>query len=146
MPKLAQCKNRRSQAMNEFATAVWPRIHIGLNVLSQRVHVRVTNLKHELRCGENDYFLLMAYLAFAKPSDKNEIALTIDIQVIEGTLKVVSDLCFENGEILANGPSAQIAITKGNRVSPDLLNEWFDQFERFLNDVEERIVSAAMDL
>ena len=132
--------------MNDFATSIWPRLHSLLSKFAILVNGHVPNLKHDLSCTENDHFLLRAYLSFLKSPAGDELAITIDAQVIDGKLSMSSDLCFEGGLILATGPAAKFSLAKDKAESARQVDEWLDKFETFLNDIEDRALAVAANL
>ena len=72
--------------------------------------------------------------------------MTIDVSAAGGQLKIDSDLCFDDGEIVAAGPVAQVTLGTDEELLEAAVHDWLLAFEQFLVDVEATTVRAASRL
>ena len=57
-----------------------------------------------------------------------------------------SDICADDGQLLAKGPSAAIALFDDHSAAVIAINQWMSSFERFLLENYSMIAAAAFEL
>lgn len=124
----------------------WFRLHPVLERLADKVVESNAGLTYAVGRSENDTFLLRAYLSFCTHGDGDEIAITVDVKADHNLLTVISDICADDGFIVATGPSLSVACQAYQPGSSDELDAWFNEFEQFLRDTEVQILKMASDL
>lgn len=94
----------------------------------------------------NDAFLLRAFLTLKKHAQGEELAVCVDVRHINELLAIDSDVCLDDGTIIAEGPSAELPWSEGESNCADGIGDWFREFERFLHDNEPAVSNAAARL
>ena len=128
--------------MNSIADALWLRLHAILKIFAHRLAATNPRLVSDLGRTANEAFLLRGYLALRRHVADDEIAITIDVQSNGQQLTLESDICTNEGAMIATGPSAVIPLA-GGQVSVDAgLHNWLREFEQFLQENERAVASA----
>ena len=131
--------------MNALSEILFSRLRPILASFADRVLLANPTLIHDLGSTQNDAFLLRAYLSFRAHDDGDEISVTIDIRFDAGVLRVESDACRDNGEIVAAGPTAMIPWKEDQSIPNADLSNWLDQLDQFLREIEAKIVQATLE-
>ena len=85
----------------------------------------------------NDFFLLRAFIAYA--SENDELSISVDIQSCNDGVIITSDICLENGEIIAEGPTMNLGKLSNEKVITINLKKWESLFKKFIFDNSEKI-------
>ena len=94
----------------------------------------------------NDAFFLMAYLAFRKHNDGDDIAIAANVILANGQLTVTTDVCYGEGTILAIGPSVTFTMADVKAITANAFNAWLAEFEDFLRSKEVDVLRVASEL
>jgi hypothetical protein len=125
---------------------LWLRLHAALSAFSGKVAMIDPSLICDLGRTKNDAFPLRAYLAFRRSVGTEEVAITVDVQSDVKRMMIESDVCKDDGTMLAAGPSTEIQLSQDDQGIQHALDGWVREFERFLSASETEIVSAASRL
>lgn len=128
--------------MTTVTDVLWSRLHIALMEFADKLVIMDPTLIRSLGHTENDVFLLRGYLALRRRADGDEVAITVDVQFDGHRLTVVSDVCADDGRIIATGPSIEVPLSDIQTKAEAVLNDWLCDFQRFLRE-NERVVAAA---
>ena len=127
---------------------IWTtRLSRNLDAFAKEVVERYNFIEYSLGSNSNVAFLLRAYLAFRRKAeiDGNEIAITVDVQADGLKFTISSDVCYDTGAIIADGPSEEKPLAEGFDLD-EVLNKWMDEFSGFLVDAREQVFSAISHL
>lgn len=119
----------------------WLRLRAILTDFADRLAAVDPMLIRNLGHTANDAFVLRGYLAIRKHSDGNEVAITVDVRHDGQALVVESDICTDDGGIIAAGPSATFQLPESHSDVDIVIVHWLREFERFLLE-NESVVSA----
>jgi hypothetical protein len=89
---------------------------------------------------------MTAYASFLKDRQGDGLAVTVSVRGDECVLVVESDICLDDGTILAEGPSVTLSLLKEPGKVDGLVDQWLKSFDRFLLDKERQVVAAALNL
>lgn len=128
--------------MNDF----WLRLNEMLRVFADSLLVSCPSLTYDAARSSNDAFLLRGYLEFRRSRDGDEIAITIDVQQGIQKLSIEVDICSGTGKLLANGFYAEIPLEDNRLDVTQKLDDWLNEFQKFLNQNEPVIVSSLSKL
>ena len=126
--------------------AIWPHLRELLSVFAGGITVVDGTLACEVVRTANDAFLLRAYAAFRRHSGGGEVAITVDVQRNDQHLSFESDVCTDDGTIVATGPSATIPISESQSCVEASINGWMRDFECFLSGSKSAVVAATSQL
>jgi hypothetical protein len=127
--------------------AIWLRLREVLSGFAGEITVVVNEaLAYEVVRTANDAFLLRGYAAFRRRSGGGELAITVDVQRNDQHLSFESDVCTDDGTIVAVGPSAAIPISESQSSVEASINSWMRDFECFLSESKPAVVTAASRL
>lgn len=126
--------------------ALWLRVHALLTVFSDRLGAADPALVRDIGRTSNETFPLRGYLAFRRRNDSDEVAITIDVRNDGQQLTIESEVCTDEGRIIAVGPSASVPLLESQQRVDIATNNWLGEFERFLVDKESAVVMAASQL
>lgn len=132
--------------MTIVVEAMWFRLHVLLAAFAERVTTVDPTLIHSIGSSSNDAFLLRAYVAFRRYSDGEEVAITVDVQTDADQLIIVSDVSTDNGQVIMVGPSTIIPSLGNQPGITGELDEWLDEFEDFLREVEPTVAMTTSKL
>jgi hypothetical protein len=132
--------------MTKITDIVWPQLQAILLRFASRIHATNENLTHTINYTKNDIFPLMAYLSFATQSDEDELVISIDVKYANNYLIITSDICRDNGEVIAIGPLTEILFGNDQTYPDAKIINWLEEFERFLCDNESKIVDFVSEL
>jgi hypothetical protein len=132
--------------MTAVAEALWIRLRIIFTALADRLTTVDPTLICDLGRTANEAFLLRGYVALKRHRDGDEIAITVDVQSDGQRLTVESDVCADNGEVIAVGPSISIELSETQSRIDDAVSDWLRDFEQFLRVNETAVVQAASTL
>jgi hypothetical protein len=125
---------------------LWLHLHAALSAFAEKLALVDPSLIHDLGRSKNDAFLLRAYLAFRRSAGSEEVAITVDVQSDGKRTMIESDVCKDDGTVVAAGPSAEIQLSEDDLSVQHALDGWMREFEKFLSDSEPEIVSAVCRL
>jgi hypothetical protein len=128
------------------AEALWLRLRLILAALADRLAAADPTLIRDLGRTANDAFLLRGYLALKRHKDGDEVAITVDVRSDGRQLTVESDVCTDDGEVIAGGPSTSIELSETQSRIDTAVNDWLRDFEQFLQMSETAVVKAASTL
>jgi hypothetical protein len=126
--------------------ALWLRLHAVLGVFADRLAEADPTLIRDLGRTANDAFLLRGYLALRRHAGGAEVAITIDVRGDDRQLTIESDACTDEGEVIAAGPSAVIPLVDSQPKIEAAIGDWLRAFERFLQEKEPAVATAASKL
>jgi len=132
--------------MNGTSTELWPQLCALLEAFASRVQMLNPTLKCTVAHSENDAFLMRGYLSFRANDDGDEVAISVDVQRREHLLVVTSDICWDDGRIIATGPNVSISACDDGENLRAVFNEWIDHFQQFLYDSEPALFEALSQL
>ena len=132
--------------MTAFAENFSSQLRPTLLDFAGRVRAANPALACDLGSSKNDVFLLRVYLSISMRGDGEEVAVTVDLMVTADALNIVSDVCQDNGQIIAVGPSAAIPWDGNLPTQNDALTIWLREFDKFLCDSEAEVVKIASAL
>lgn len=132
--------------MNAFAENFPSQLQPTLLDFARRVRAANPALTCDLGSSKNDAFLLRVYLSISMSRDGEEVAVMVDLMVTADALRIVSDVCQDNGQIIAVGPSAAIPWDGNQTTQNDALTIWLCEFDKFLCDSEVEVVKIASAL
>ena len=132
--------------MTTIVEALWLRLHAILDVFADRLAAADPTLTRDLGRSANDVFMLRGYLALRRHADGAEVAITIDVRGDDQQLTIESDACTDDGEIIAAGPSTVLPLAESRPKVEAAIGDWLREFERFLMENEQAVVSAASKL
>lgn len=87
----------------------------------------------------NDSFLLRSFVSLRGDNKGDELAMTVDITTqsvsdTRTTVSIESDICLDNGTIVATGPSARLD-SQSPQFEADI-SSWSKEFDTFLKAAE----------
>jgi hypothetical protein len=80
----------------------------------------------------NNSFPLRAYV-LGERSDGTEVAVTVDVRVQDGVLRIESDICRDDGYIYKGGPSFSTHV-ENDKQAQVLFDRWMKQFRKYLEE------------
>jgi hypothetical protein len=125
---------------------LWLCIHPILEEFSTRVMKKKPKLMHSFENYTNEAFFLRAYASFLKDNQSDELAICVDVKAQSNKLIITSDVCYGEGEIMAEGPSVTCAISDLEKISGSPLDSWLNEFKKFLTTKEDEILDAISKL
>ena len=126
--------------MNFPNANLWRKLQPILDRFAQKANEREPGLIVRVGSSCNDAFLLRAYVAFQRNDGCEEIAVTVDVQNLDGVLVIESDLCSDTGHIFKHGPVLRELSSDPQQVE-ELFDRWCVEFQRFLSDNEDWFLS-----
>jgi len=63
------------------------------------------SVKHKIGVTYNESFPLRGYLSFIGNSSGDEVAITVDVRLVEGVLSIEADMVRDDGRIVTSGPA-----------------------------------------
>lgn len=129
-----------------LAEDLWVRLNALLETFAEKVTKNDSTLICRVVNTTNKAYLLRGYLSFMKHEDGNEVAITLGVQTNGKELTAVSDVCTDEGVIIADGPSTTISLSGNQPNIKVALDEWLDKFGRFLEDVEPTVITSVSKL
>lgn len=91
------------------------------------------SVKHKIGVTFNESFPLRGYLSFIGNSSGDEVAITVDVRLVEGILSIVADVASDDGRIIVAGPALECQFT--NWLSArEACNQYLKSFGDFLSD------------
>lgn len=79
----------------------------------------------------------MSYLAFTGLGTDHEVSVSVNIKIAAGFVRIDSDICGDEGRVVADGPAFNKPFIGWDRMRP-ACEEWLSEFKKFLiekNDV-----------
>lgn len=101
------------------------------------------NLKGSVVVGRNDAFPMRVFAAFKSSNADRELAVTVELRKRGDQLVLTSDICWDGGEVLCDGPSQTFPELGGQSHWARDLSLWLGTFEFFLHQ-SRSVVSLAM--
>ena len=132
--------------MMTVVETLWLPLHAALSAFSEKLAMIDPSLICDIGRTKNEAFPLRAYLTFRRSSGNEEVAITVDVQSDGKQMMIESDVCKDDGMVLAAGPFAQIELSEDALGLQHALDDWMREFEQFLSDSETEIVAAASRL
>ena len=126
--------------MNIIAKDLWVKIQRLLEAFAEKITQIDPSLISKVGNTTNDAFFVSGYLSFIRHADGDEIAISIDAQTNGEQLTIDSDVCADNGQIIAQGPTAKISLSDNQPNLKAALDDWLDEFGRFLQNVEPTVI------
>jgi hypothetical protein len=125
---------------------LWLRIRPVLERFAAGVVSANPSLMQSIANITNDAFFLRAYLSFRKHNDGNDIAISVEAILAGDQLNITTDICWDDGEVLAVGPSSKLSVDNSRSSVVATANEWVIEFEKFLQAQEANILKVALEL
>jgi hypothetical protein len=126
--------------------ALWLRLQPILTGFAERLVAADPILIRNLGRTANDAFPLRAYLTFMRHPNGDEVAITVDVGSDGQRLTLESDVCTDQGRIIAVGPSTSIDLSENPSRIEDGIHGWLRAFEEFLMVNEAATASAVSQL
>ncbi|AKJ29721.1 hypothetical protein [Caldimonas brevitalea] len=128
------------------ADRLWRDLHVILAAVAAEIEKFDSTLACEVACTSNDAFPVRAYLAVRRSPTGDELAVVVDVQATGDGWSASSDICTDDGAVVAEGPGAtgpaQIAESPLEHWAAD----WVAAVRRFLAEAEGEIRMAAARL
>ncbi|MFG0640207.1 hypothetical protein [Delftia sp. WSY_22] len=121
----------------------WKEIQYFLSKFNADINRSVNNVISNISCNSNESFPLNGYLALARSIDSNELAIVINVHLIDDTLNITSDACMEDGRIINKGPSAQLPASTFS-MDNIVVSNWLHEFSSFLDNEKENITTELL--
>ncbi len=125
---------------------LWLQIRPVLEDCSTKVMRKNPKLIRSFGNTQNETYFLRAYLAFRNHNDGDELAVTADVMAIDDKLTIATDICYGEGQILADGPSVVFAPSDLEKISGTALDNWLAEFRQFLATREDEILAITSKL
>jgi hypothetical protein len=125
---------------------LWVRIGPALDTLAKKVAEACPGLTRQLNQHRNDSFPLWGYLAFMKNRDGPEIAVMVDVQNHGERVLIASDICWDDGRIVATGPSASFLTSSDEATVHITVEDWVHKFERWTVQSESALIQECKTL
>lgn len=122
--------------------ALWVRLQEILAEFAQKLCSADPTLIRSIGRTVNDAFLLRAYLSLRKHEQGDEVAVGVDIRRVDQQLVVESDVCLDDGTVVAAGPSVEVVLVDDDASRAAAIGDWLREFEKFLKE-NELVVSKA---
>lgn len=120
----------------------WIRISGIFEMFVEKAPSTQASVKHKIGVTFNDNFPLRGYLSFIGNSSGDEVAITIDVRLVEGVLSIGADVARDDGRIVAAGPTFNREFT--NWLSArEPCEQYLKSFENFLSN-EYSVISKAI--
>jgi hypothetical protein len=132
--------------MTNVAAVLWPRLHGILTAFAARVCAVDPTLTRDVGRSDNDTFPLRGYLAFTRHPQGDEVAITIDVCQGDEQLTIESDVCTDDGTVIATGPTAAISFSTDRTSAEKAIDDWIRAFTGFLEENASAVVSATARL
>jgi hypothetical protein len=98
--------------MMTIVETLWLRIHTVLAAFVEKLAAVEPTLIYNCGRTANDAFLFRGYSAFMRHADGDELAITVDVRSDDRQLMIESDVCTDDGRVVAVGPSAAIPLSE----------------------------------
>lgn len=120
----------------------WTNIQYFLSELNVEINKSVDGVISKISYNSNESFPLNGYLSLARSIDGKELAIVINVHLMGDKLHITSDACMEDGRIIAEGPSLQLAARKFSMKNM-MISSWLHEFSLFL-DKEKKIITEEL--
>jgi hypothetical protein len=118
--------------MTHQSEFLWKSIFPLLQRFAEQISAKEPAIKSTIGKSSNDTFLLRCYVGFGKLDSDEEISITVDASLDKGMLMLTSDLCSDNGEVIADGPNSNL-IPLVDKLSTESIAAWLQNFDAFLD-------------
>ena len=125
---------------------LWAHIRPVLADFADRLTTVDSTVMPNIQRTANGSFPLRCYLALKRTKDGEEMAITVDVRSNKQQLIVESDVCIDNGEVIAAGPSTIIVLAEDQSLIDSAICGWTRDFEQFLRANETTIFESASSL
>jgi len=112
---------------------IWLQLQGLLQPVAEQVKSSYPDISTTINRSQNDIFPLRVQLTFLRQRDGEEIAISVDFKYKDHLLKIESDICTDEGQVLIEGPSISIDGPKDKDLLNRAINEWIDKYRFFLN-------------
>jgi hypothetical protein len=97
----------------------------------------------------NDAFLLRSFVSLRTHNEGDELAMTVDIKTQSATeasttISIETDLCLDDGTIVATGPSAEFETS--SRGFETAISSWSKNFDAFLHASEVDVLNVLTEM
>jgi len=130
----------------QIAEALRPKVYQGYESLllaCQQTNARVSGT---VAFDLYPQFLFSAFLVFQPDREQDELALGVNVTREGLIVNISSDLCLETGQIVLDGPSSSVDYEKLLRDPSAALEDWIEEFQRFLPHCKAPILHFWSDL
>jgi hypothetical protein len=126
-----------------YVNMIWQRLEPQLVDFAQRIAASNPALTYSVGRSENAAFPLRAYATLSRSADaqESEVAVTVDAKAEDGRMTVSSDVCLDNGEVIAEGPMVAIGLSESAEDGEGALRTWIAEFEKFLTSAESSVAA-----
>jgi hypothetical protein len=125
---------------------IWRRLDPVLKAFADRLVARDPALICDLGRTSNEVFPLRGYLALARSKSGDEIAVTIDVKSDGELLVLASDVCADQGLVIATGPSTTLNLSDDESRIDTGIGDWLRELEQFLVAHEAATATAVSRL
>jgi len=126
---------------SEFASNVWSQIEGPLTRAVTEAAAFDKQLMFHVGQSTNAAFPMRAYATLRKAPNLREFAITVDLDHRDGALRLSADACFDDGELIAEGPSLSMVDIDAAEVE-HLLDSWLVELREFLASVGLRMAEV----
>lgn len=124
---------------DELIEKLWRELQVVFGRLVVFVDSVDRNFKHTIGRNNNEAFPMRAYLSIMRSDSGEELAITVDVKIIDDQLLIESDICSDGGAILAEGPSIVLKKVVTDDISNTEVLSWLRKFEEFLANNRETL-------
>jgi hypothetical protein len=117
--------------MNPYLAALQDFLTVVFADLERFVRSRGINVLVQTGFSENDAFALRAYISLALQPGEELVVVSVDCKICERYLAIESDSALTGGEIISEGPTAQLGALDSAEF-PSLCSRWGDDFKGFI--------------
>ena len=125
---------------------LWDALGPMLTRFAAQIASNTNPLITDVRNVATDAFPMTACASFLKDQQGEGLAVTVSVRGDESVLVVESDICMDDGTILAEGPSLTLSLLKEPDRVDGLVAQWLKSFDTFLLDKERDVVAATLRL
>jgi hypothetical protein len=111
-----------------------------------RIQLSMPSIICDVGQYSNEAFLLRSFVSLRADNNGDELAVTVDIKspTKSGTISIESDVCRDDGTIIASGPAIQFpAVGPG---SAKTASSWSESFDAFLDDSEPEVLEVLKNM
>ena len=90
--------------------------------------------------SKNDNFPYRGFLSFTKASSENELALTVNVKTLDSGELIKSDVCLDDGRLIADGPSVLLSNRNKVEINSSILSDWASKYRLFVSESKEDII------
>jgi hypothetical protein len=132
--------------MEKYLATLVERVSNGSKEFAARVQASVPSIIADVGHYSNEAYLLRSFVSLRADNDGYELALTVDITRPPngGMVSIESDVCLDDGTIIASGPTARFDMMNSNSAAE--ASFWSKNFDEFLEKAEPEVVQVLSEM